>query len=274
MNSRPSNIFFPVIHRLTFHGVLGAILGILLLHPLTTAVFFLEFNDLLAAPSKDIWNFAIGRLQTAAWFELGPMSAVFALIGASLAIVIGAYAGALETQQRRASWLEKELDMSLSHLVAAGEGERLEFKSSFRWDLRKRESNKALEKVIAKSVAGLMNHRGGSLVIGVDDAGHILGIEADFQTLRHKNPDGFERAIMDLIHATLGTSACTLVHCQFRVLDDRQVCRIVVEKADAPVYFQDGKVAQYFVRTGNSTRELDAREAQDHITQGYRVKAQ
>lgn len=109
MNSRPSNIFFPVIHRLTFHGVLGAILGILLLHPLTTAVFFLEFNDLLAAPSKDIWNFAIGRLQTAAWFELGPMSAVFALIGDSLAIVIGAYAGALETQQRRASWLEKEL---------------------------------------------------------------------------------------------------------------------------------------------------------------------
>ncbi|MEQ8612808.1 MAG: ATP-binding protein [Gammaproteobacteria bacterium] len=272
MNSKTHNLLFSDVRILTLHGTLGAILGIILLHPLTTVVFFLEFNDLLAAPSKDIWNFAIVRLQTATWFELVPMNAVFALIGASLAIVIGAYARALETQQRRASWLEKELDMDFSYLLAAGEGERLEFKSSLRWDLRKQESNKSLEKVIAKSIVGLMNHRGGSLAIGVDDSGHVLGIEADCQTLKHKNSDGFERAIMDLVRTTLGAHACTLVHCQFPVLDDRQVCHIVVEKADAPVYFQDGKVAKYFVRTGNSTRELDAREAQEHITQGYRVK--
>ena len=274
MKSRPPKQISPFIRRLAFHGALGAILGVLLLHPLITAVFFLEFKSQFDIPSESIWDFAITRLQTNAWFELVPMSAIFALIGASFAIVVSIYSRALETQHRRALWLEKELDMNLLYLVDAGESERLEFKSSLRWDQRKHESNKSLEMVVAKSIVGLMNHRGGSLIIGIDDDGQIIGIEADCQTLRHKNTDGFERAIMDLVRTTLGAHACTLVHCQFPVIDDRQVCRIVVEKAYAPIYLQDGKVARYFVRTGNSTRELDAREAQEHITQGYHVENQ
>ncbi|MEQ9451635.1 MAG: ATP-binding protein [Pseudomonadales bacterium] len=269
MNSKPRNPLCPDMRTLALYGSLGAFLGILLLHPLVTAVFFLEFNSLLDAPSESVWDFAIARLQTNAWFELVPMNAVFALIGASLAIVVGTYSRALESQRRRASSLENELDMNLSLLVAGGESERLEFKSSLRWDVRKRESNKALEKVIAKSVAGLTNHRGGSLLIGIDDDGRILGIEPDYQTLKHRNSDGFERAIMDLIRTTLGAHACTLVHCQFPAIDDQEVCRIVVEAADAPVYVQDGKVARYYIRTGNSTRELDARETQEHVSRRY-----
>lgn len=257
--------FFGDAQSVAWHGALGFILGILFLHPLTTLVSFFEFKDSLAVPSIGFWDFWIVRLQSDLWFHLLPMNVVFGSIGAVLAIVIGAYSRAFNAQQRRASGLQKELDMSLCRLVTAGESERLEFKSSLRWDLRKKESNKALEKVIAKSVAGLMNHNRGSLLIGVDDDGSTLGIETDYQALKHKNSDGFERAVIDLIRATLGAHACTLIHCQFPQLDNRQICRIVVEQADSPVYFQDGKVARYMVRTGNSTRELDAREAQQHI---------
>ena len=126
MKSRPPKQISPFIRRLAFHGALGAILGVLLLHPLITAVFFLEFKSQFDIPSESIWDFAITRLQTNAWFELVPMNAIFALIGASFSIVISAYSRTLDAQQRRVSWLEKELDMNLLYLVDAGESECLE----------------------------------------------------------------------------------------------------------------------------------------------------
>ncbi|HNP35413.1 MAG TPA: ATP-binding protein [Woeseiaceae bacterium] len=245
----------------------GALLGILLLHPLTTVVFYAEFNDLLSTPANSLWAFVGSRLRSAAWHELVPMSLVFALIGVTFGLIFGAYSKALKAEQRNVRWLERELNANLPALVASGESERVEFKSTLRWDLREKRSNKALEKVIAKSIAGLMNHRGGSLVIGVDDTGTALGIESDCQTLKHKNTDGFERALMDLVRSTLGAHACTLIHCQFPRLADKQVCWLVIEQSATPIFIQDGKVARYFVRTGNSTRELDAREAHAHAAQ-------
>ena len=247
--------------------IISALLGVLLLHPLTTLIFFVEFNDMLAAPASDGWSFLVNRLQTATFQELVPMSAVFALIGAGLGLIFFIYSRLIETGQRRVRWLERELNAHLPTLIAGGENERLEFKSSLRWNLREKRSDKALEKVIVKSLAGLMNHRGGGLIIGVSDMGDTLGIEVDFQTLMHKNTDGFEQALMDLVRSTLGANACALVHCQFPSIDQKTVCWLVVEQANTPVYFQDGKIARYLVRTGNSTRELDARETHAHIAQ-------
>ena len=41
-----------------------------------------------------------------------------------------------------------------------GESPTLEFKSSLRWDFREQQVNKALQRVIAKTAAGLMNSEG------------------------------------------------------------------------------------------------------------------
>ena len=246
---------------------IGAILGVLFLHPLTTLVFYFEFNDMLVKPSANAWSFLANRLQVSTFQELVPMSAVFAVLGAGLGLVIFLYNRVIETEQRRVRWLEHELNAHLPSLIATGENERLEFKSTLRWNLREKRSDKALEKVVVKSLAGLMNHRGGSLVIGVSDTGEIVGINADCQTLKHKNADGFERALMDLVRSALGAHACALIHCQFPLLDETPVCWLVVEQAKTPVFVQDGKVARYMVRTGNSTRELDAREVHAHLAQ-------
>ena len=255
-------------HRPMFAQLaIGAILGILLLHPLTTLIFYMEFNDLLAVPAANAWSFLVNRLQNSALQELVPMSAVFALLGAVLGLVIFLYNRVIEAGQRRVHWLERELNVHLPSLIEKGESERLEFKSTLRWNIREKRSDKALEKVIVKSLAGLMNHRGGSLIIGVSDAGEAVGINFDYHTLKHKNADGFERALMDLVRSTLGANVCALIHCRFPLLDEKRVCWLVVEQAETPVFIQDGKVARYMVRTGNSTRELDAREVYAHVAQ-------
>src|SRR6266571_9260234 len=73
--------------------------------------------------------------------------------------------------------------VSLEALIAEGESDELEFKSTLRWDLKEGTVNKRLEEVIAKTVAAFANSQGGTLLIGVDDEGQVLGLEHDYLSL-------------------------------------------------------------------------------------------
>ncbi|WP_163769896.1 AlbA family DNA-binding domain-containing protein, partial [Proteus mirabilis] len=87
--------------------------------------------------------------------------------------------------------------------------EYTEFKSSLRYDYAKKNTNKELEIVIAKTIAGLMNANGGKLIIGISDKGEILGLENDYFTLKHKNRDGFERRVYEIVNQYLGVEFCS-----------------------------------------------------------------
>jgi len=85
---------------------------------------------------------------------------------------------------------------NIDALIAAGEGEQIEFKSSLHHpygppspDLLKlqakqaeKEVQKMLKKSITKTIAAFLNSSGGTLLFGVDDSGAALGIEPDLAT--------------------------------------------------------------------------------------------
>jgi len=238
----------------------------LLLHPVTKIVYWFEFGHELGVEDESLWNFLLSRFESTFVLEMVPMSLIFALIGGSIGLAFAIYHLALVRQQRTVHYLEKELAEDLPALIKGGEGEHLEFKSSVRWDFRQEKINKALETVIAKTLVGFMNHRGGSLLIGVADDGEVVGLEHDYKTLKNKGRDGFELCITDIVTSRIGADTCSFIHCVFYEIEGRDVCRIIVESAVEPVYLMDGNTSKYFLRTGNGTRELDAREAMAHVT--------
>jgi hypothetical protein len=67
--------------------------------------------------------------------------------------------------------MDQVVTVDIDGLVARGESDLVEFKSSARWDYREQKVNKALEHVIVKTLASFLNGKGGTLLIGVDDAG-------------------------------------------------------------------------------------------------------
>lgn len=261
MKAMSSNIW-----SITRHVLLGAVIGIIVLHPLTKAVYWFEFKDTMATGVNGLWEFLVLRVETSFSIEMIPMSAIFALIGGGIGFWFALYHLVIVKQHRTVLYLEKELAEDLPLLISGGENEHLEFKSSARWDHQQGKLNRALEGVIAKTITGFMNHKGGSLLVGVSDDGDIIGLTHDYQTLKHKDRDGFERCITDIIKTRLGGNFCALVHCVFYQIDEKDVCRIVVEPSPEPVYCVDGKLPRYFLRTGNGTRELDVREALAHVT--------
>lgn len=120
------------------------------------------------------------------------------------------------------------------------------------WDLK-------LEHVILKTLCGFMNAEGGELIIGVDDAGVVLGLEVDYATLQKQNRDGFELFLGDLCKTGLSGPAHTLARVAFEEIDGREVCHVSVAASARPVFSKslEGKVeSEFWVRVGNSTRQL------------------
>ncbi len=252
------------------HTIAGALLGILILHPVTMAIYWFEFHPSVDGPDS-VWHFIGVRMLRAFALPMLPMTATFALLGGLIGLGFGRYYEALSRRNRTISRLSEELGRDLSSLIRKGESELVEFKTSARWDLKKGAGNKTLEDSVVRTIAGFMNHRGGTLLLGVSDEGSILGLDKDYETLRRKDRDGFERFLMGIVHKRLGGDVSALVHPVFHDLEDKEVCRIIVEPCHRPVYMRQGDRVSYYVRMGNGTRALDVEEAVKHISERWRV---
>jgi hypothetical protein len=144
-------------------------------------------------------------------------------------------------------------------LIRRGESHHVEFKSSARWDYREQRKNRTLEDVIVKTIAGFMNADGGTLLIGVDDGGDVLGIEPDVALVKPQNTDGLENwLVSSLLKRRLGAAALAHVAVSFEPVDGLDLCRVDVKQSREPVVADYGPDdSRFFVRTGNSTNQLD-----------------
>jgi predicted HTH transcriptional regulator len=150
-------------------------------------------------------------------------------------------------------------------MCEAGEGARLEYKASLRWDVSERRTNKALERAATKTVAGFLNRRGGTLLIGVDDAGAPVGLAEDFASLSRPDRDGFERHLLQVLSSGLGAQVRRFVRVDFVTIGGNDVCALSVRPSDGPIYFHDGAEPRLYVRTGNATTPLALDDAVDYV---------
>jgi len=169
--------------------------------------------------------------------------------------------GRVLERNRRIERLTSELQHDLAALIAAGEGDALEFKSSFRWDIQEQRTNRALETVVLKSLAGFLNGSGGTLLIGVADNGQVLGLEADYKTLKRQDRDGFDQALMTAIATQLGGDLAPSLQLVFHSFKGQEVCRVIVSPAPRPVFLEQGGNPKLYLRAGAATRELNVKEA-------------
>ncbi len=253
----------PFSYLLSF--LTGGILGILLLHPIAMTLYWLEFHP-YAQNKVSYWSFALTRVRDAFSSKMLVMSLVYFVLGGLTALVVNLVMNTVSKQRRKIDFLEKEFERELETLLSQGETETREFKSSLRWDRHLLRVNHALEDAVIKTIAGFMNYNGGSIFIGVDDKGQVPGLDEDMKTLKRPDRDGYESYIMSLIAHRIGTQFCPFVHILFHTYQNKTICRILVEPTPEPAYVKKGDKIQFFVRTGNSTRELNIQEAIQYIS--------
>ena len=160
---------------------------------------------------------------------------------------------------------------SIPDLIAKGEGQHIEFKSSARWNIEKSCHDEQIEFAITKTVAGFLNSGGGTLLIGVNDSGMPVGLSQDYSTLKKKDADGFQLWLTDLCVRTLGKPATSLIEVKAEQFESNDIARLEVRSSPVPVYLNFSKgtrVDDVYYRFGNSTRKLSPKELAELLDQG------
>jgi hypothetical protein len=155
------------------------------------------------------------------------------------------------------NWLE---------IIGRGESNSVEFKSSLRYDYRQKAANKILEKVIVKTISAFLNSDGGTLFIGVDDEGEILGLENDYGSLGKKNSDGFVLTLTNLINVNIGKKCHHFLEVAINKIDNKEFCTVEIKPSDSPVFLGKGENEEFFIRASASSQPLGLRETHEYIS--------
>jgi len=154
--------------------------------------------------------------------------------------------------------------MNIKTLIAKGESDTVEFKTTLQWDVRQKKKNENLRHSVLKNIVAFLNTRGGTLVIGVEDDGSMYGLEADL-SLVHHSLDKFEQLLASLYKQFIGTQYTALIRGQAVEVDGKQVYRIQVQPSPAPVFLEWKKGREFYVRSGTTAQLLDSKETHEYI---------
>ncbi len=181
----------------------------------------------------------VGALITMFLSELGVDKVI---INSGLNKSMEAYAGGSYSNERA-----KEEALAI---IASGESEKLEFKSTITTNIQTGENDKRMEKAVLKTIVAFLNTTGGILMIGVSDDGSIYGVdEKEFDSR-----DKMNLHFTHMISSRIGDEFFPYI--SFRVIDmeeGKAIIRVDCTRCKKPVFLKDGKVEEFYVRSGPSS---------------------
>jgi type I restriction enzyme R subunit len=202
-----------------------------------------------------------------------PAAAVGTLIAPDLDTITDGFVERIRTDPNLASQIVQALGLSetpalrtVEELLRGAEDFGVEFKSTARWDVREGRASKVMEDVIVKTIAGFLNADGGTLLIGVDDAGGVVGLEPDYALVKPKNGDGFVNWLTTHLINAMGHPPVALVRARIIEHADKSLCRIDVANSTEPVWAKTTKADHVlFARFNNSTRAVPDAEVAGYV---------
>ncbi len=156
--------------------------------------------------------------------------------------------------------------LTIDDLLAVDEDSAVEFKSTARWNLNEQHRDKEMEDAVVKTIAGFLNTRGGTLLIGVANDRSLVGLEHDYPHVKPQNADGLVNWLTTHLHNAVGARAMMRTKARVRVHKGVEICRVDVAPANRPVRAKTSKAAGvFFVRANNSTRALTEAEVDEYL---------
>lgn len=151
--------------------------------------------------------------------------------------------------------LQYDIDESerLQSMVSQGENRRLEFKSTLSLNLKTGKHDKAIEFSVLKAIASFLNTDGGTLLVGVDDDGGIIGVDSD----RRNDLDAFLLHFDNICRRLVGPYH-SFVRPSVERLEGVPVLAVLCERSSTPVFVKHPKNGreEFYIRKGASSEAL------------------
>jgi putative two-component system response regulator len=161
-----------------------------------------------------------------------------------------------ELKQRLDSGFRDLGEQDLAGLLAAGETDHIEFKSTLRMNLHSKKADKRIENACLKTVAAYLNSDGGILLVGIDDDGTVVGMSPDHfasddKLLLHWN---------GLLRTHLGPETAHWIRSTVLWTAGKQIMLVQCQRSDAAIFLARDNEETFYIRTGNRTEALKPRE--------------
>jgi len=155
-------------------------------------------------------------------------------------------------------------------LLIREESRVVEYKQTARWNVREQRKDKTMEQAVVKTVAGMLNDRGGTLLIGVTDNGEPVGLDDDYAQVSPPNADAYVNWLDTLFEHNLGHAGAHRLTIRIGQVNDKDICRIDVPASSRPIWVKskDGSDILY-QRRNNSTRQVPASEAESFVADRF-----
>lgn len=163
------------------------------------------------------------------------------------------YSGASETKLQQDVALVAGRDVDPTHELEAA--------------ILRQRGRVTLEAVVVKTLAGFLNAAGGTLLIGVDDGGKLVGLADDYRSLGKQDRDGFELHLQALVRDLGESAASSFLTVNFHEVDGQDICQVTVEPSDHRIYVEHQNEASFYLRVGNGTRALPVNEVVRRVQQ-------
>ncbi len=157
----------------------------------------------------------------------------------------------------------QNFESEVAALIRAGESTTLEFKSTMRTNLKTGKTGKEIEIAWLKTVAAFMNSDGGILLIGVDDSGKILGIDAD----NFANEDKCRLHFKNLLNTHIGAEFTRFIHLKIVTIQGCTVLIVECERVRRPVFLAMGKQEDFFIRSGPSSMKMSMSQMVKYLSE-------
>jgi hypothetical protein len=156
--------------------------------------------------------------------------------------------------------------MDVEQLILAGESDLLEFKSTLRLNLYTNRNDREIEQAVLKTLVAFLNSEGGTLLVGVEDDGNVLGINAD----KFQNEDKFLLHFTNLVNDRIGKQYADHIRGNLREVGDKKILRVDCLPNPTPVFLNVAGEDELYIRTGPSTVQLSAKEVLEYTRKHFR----
>jgi predicted HTH transcriptional regulator len=150
----------------------------------------------------------------------------------------------------------------LAELIAGGESDQVEFKSM---------ANKGLDGVL-QEVAAFLNLDGGQLFIGIENTTPhaAVNLEMSYKEVGVSNSDQFQRHLLEKFYSSLDENFYhSDIKIEFPTYMNQKICHIKIRRGERPVHLKQNGKKCFYVRIGNSKRELLPGKVQQYCKQRW-----
>ena len=151
-------------------------------------------------------------------------------------------------------------------LIRLGESKTLEFKETLSMDVRKGTKEKYIEGAALKTIAALLNSKGGTLLVGVTDAGEVVGVKREMDEFFKGSRDELLKHFKNIVRRSIGEEFYPLVEYELVLVDQAPVLRVDCRMSDRPCFLDS---TDFFVRTNPATDKLEGPKMLEYVRRRF-----